>query len=173
VHEKSPLQYTPADRFNDLRGFERGEGVYNMPAISPWMIRRDVAFAIGGFDPKILFAEDRDLDYRLLHYLRRQNIQQTMISLCNLWGYHQWHANTGLINTMDKAFAIMEPRAKRLAADLNSVEDQLPTKLDDLEALKRDMAETERPPMANQYRKDWRGKIRRRAKRVWAALTEI
>jgi hypothetical protein len=173
VHEKTPLQYTQADRFTELYRNEFGEGVYNMHAISPWMIRRDVAYAVGGFDPKILMAEDRDLDYRLVHYMRRNNLQEAIISFSNLWGYHQWHANTGLINAIDKAFEIMEPRAKRLNADLHSTEDQLPTQLDDLDSLKRDMANTVRPPVGNQYRKDWRGKIRRRAKRVWSALRDI
>src|SRR6185437_3037494 len=70
VHRKTPLQYTTADRFGHLAGMELVEGAYNMAALSPWMIRRDVAFAIGGFDPKVMTAEDRDLDYRLLHYLR-------------------------------------------------------------------------------------------------------
>jgi hypothetical protein len=74
---------------------------------------------------------------------------------------------------MDKAMSIMEPRARRMEADANSAEDILPTRLNDLEALKRDMAQTEPPPVANQYRKDWRGKIRRRAKRVWSALRDI
>jgi hypothetical protein len=172
VHQKPAAAYGTGD-FDHLRGLERSEGVYNMPAISPWMIRRDVAMAVGGFDPKVLMAEDRDLDYRLLHYLRRMKLQDAMVSFCNLYGYHQHHANTGLINALDTAMPIMESRGRRLEADAQSTEDCLPTRLDDLDALVRDMMETKRPPVGNQYRKDWRGKIRRRARRVWNALTGI
>jgi hypothetical protein len=173
VHHKTPLQYTRADPFNELIGKEREEGVYNMAAISPWMIRRDEAFAVGGFDPKVLFAEDRDLDYRLLHYLRRTGQQQAMVSFCNLYGYHQHHSSTGLINAWTESKLLMESRGRRLEEDLSSTEDMLATKLNDLDALMRDMADTKRPPAGNQYRKDWRGKVRRRAKRVWDAMTGI
>jgi hypothetical protein len=172
-HKKQPLDFKTKDDFNGLLGLERSPDVYVMAAISPWTMRRDVAMAVGGFDPLILFAEDRDLDYRILHYMRRMNLQHAQVSFCNLFGYHQWHKGTGLYNTWDKAKAIMEPRGRRLEADFNSTEDVLPTRLTDIAALKEDMAKTEKPPLANQYRKDWRGKIQRRAKRVWKALTDI
>jgi hypothetical protein len=101
------------------------------------------------------------------------DLQDAMVSFYNLYGYHQHHANTGLINALDTAMPIIESRGRRLEADPASTEDCLPTQLHDLPSLVRDMMETRRPPAGNQYRKDWRGKIRRRARRVWNALTGI
>jgi hypothetical protein len=169
VHLKKPTEYTIADRFNSLMGVERS-GVQIAPALSPWMFRRDVIHAVGGFDPRILFAEDRDMDYRVMHYLRRKKLQQAIVAFPDLYGYHQHHPSTGLFDGWFDAKEIMESRARRMEADPESTEDSLPTGMDDLEALKRDMQQTRRPPRMNAYRKDFGGKVKRRAKKVWRAL---
>ena len=46
----------------------------------------------------------------------------------------------------------------------------VPTLLHDREALMGDIRATKKPPLMNQYRQDWRGKVSRRAKKVWTAL---
>jgi GT2 family glycosyltransferase len=169
LHEKKPTEYTTADRFNSLMGLER-TGIQIAPALSPWMFRRDVIHDIGGFDPRILFAEDRDMDYRVMHYLRRKGWQNAIIAFPDLYGYHQHHASTGLFNNFFEAKEILESRARRMEADPNNTEDCVPTNMDDLAALKRDMMQTKPPPPLEQYRKDLPGKVKRRARKVWQAL---
>jgi hypothetical protein len=153
-----------------LDGLERLADQSVWPALSPWMIRRDAAFELGGFDPRIIMAEDRDFMERGLHYLRRKGLQETLFSFCDLHGYHQYHTSTGLLDTMPQSKAIREPRRKILDADPNSTEDVIGTPLGDFDALLRNLYDTKKPPMLNQYRKDWRGKLSRRGRRVWDAL---
>jgi len=167
---KPAMSYTRDNAFNELLGWEHKPGANVWNAISPWMLRRDVAFDIGGFDKRVLIAEDKDLSIRVVHYLRRKNLQQSMIALTDLMGYHQHHAGTGLFDAFTESNAVIEPRKARLAADPTSDEDIVPTPLHDRAALMRDIRETKKPPLMNQYRKDWKGKISRRAQKVWNAL---
>jgi len=167
---KPVMQHTTADRFDCVMGLEQEVEANILPAISPWMFRRDIAMTIGGFDAKILFAEDRDLQDRAMHYLRRTGQQQALHSLADLYGYHQWHPTTGLFNAFHEIKERMESRKRRMDADPNSTEDCLDTPLNDYEALVRDIRETKPPPFMNQYRKDLGGKLKLRAKKVWKAI---
>jgi len=168
---KPAMSYTLADPFIELSGMERTQAYAGkMYPISPWMIRRDIARAIGGFDARILMAEDRDLNHRLPHYLRRTGQQECIVGLIDLCGYHQEHSSSGIFDAWTQSKAIMEPREKRLLADPNSQEDIAPTRLDDYDALMADIRNTKKPPVLNQYREDLGGKVSRRAKKVWNAL---
>jgi hypothetical protein len=40
---------------------------------SPWIIEKETAFAIGGYDPRVLCYEDRDISERAIHYLRQRD----------------------------------------------------------------------------------------------------
>ncbi len=167
---KPPMHYTRANPFTDLHGLECATDANVWSSISPWMLRRDIAFAVGGFDKQVLIAEDRDLTDRAMHYLRRKNLQQAVITFSDLVGYHQNHGNTGLFDSWTQSKAVFEPRKQRMNADPASTEDVLPTPLDDYDALLRDIRQTRKPPLMNQYRQDFKGKITRRAKKVWNAL---
>lgn len=161
--------YTRERGFDHLVGLERSPSDV-WPAISPWMLRRDVALAVGGFDPRILMAEDRDLNDRVMHYLRRTGQQHNLVAFCDLLGYHQYHTSTGQFDAFTPAKAIIEPRYQRLTADPNSTEDVVPTRLDDGHSILEDIRKTQKPPRMNQYRTDFKGKLARRAQKVWSAL---
>jgi hypothetical protein len=167
---KPPISYTRENPFSELIGLERGTDASVWNAISPWMLRRDIAFAVGGFDKQVLIAEDRDLTDRVMHYLRRNHLQHALLAMTDLCGYHQHHANTGLFDAFTQSKAVFEPRRVRMEADPKSIEDVVPTPLSDFDALMRDIRETKKPPLMNQYRQDWKGKVSRRARKVWNAL---
>jgi hypothetical protein len=166
----SPMDYTLADPFTALIGWEREVEADIWPAKSPWMIRRDLAFAIGGFDNRILMAEDTDLCDRAMHYLRRKNLQHALFSFSDLYGYHQWHPTTGLFNAYWEAKPLIDARTKTLTTDPNSPQDCVPTPLNDPDALIKVIRETQPPPRFNEYRKDLKNKLARRAKKLWKAV---
>src|SRR5439155_15163137 len=112
-----------------LSGIERIRGQSIWPALSPWMLRRDIAFELGGFDGRVIMAEDRDLMERGVHYLRRKGMQQAMFSMSDLHGYHQDHESTGLFDTWSQSKAIIEPRSAAMAADPNCTQDVVSTPL--------------------------------------------
>lgn len=167
---KAPMYYSRDNPFKELLGLERTADASVWPSISPWMLRRDVAFEIGGFDKRVLMAEDRDLGDRVMHYLRRKKLQHALISLVDLCGYHQHHGSSGLFDAFTQSKAVFEPRRQRMEADPASTEDVVATPLNDRDALMRDIRQTKKPPLMNQYRQDFKGKIVRRAKKVWNAL---
>jgi hypothetical protein len=163
---KPPIEYQGEHAFDDFHRFNRAPGVTTWSAISPWMLRRDIAFAVGGFDPQVIMAEDRDFDMRTAHYLRRTGLQHAPVSFYELRGYHLWHAPSGLFDTWPKSKAIIEPREVRLREDPDSKEDVLPTKLADEAALLAEIKNTEKPPLLMGKRQNLSRRVFQRAKDV-------
>lgn len=167
---KPAMEYTGAHAFDFMSPYMYAHGVTTWPALSPWMSRRDVAYAIGGFDPKVLVAEDRDIDQRATHYIKRNNLQHSHISFCNLRGYHLFHPSTGLFDAFTQSKAVIEARQKIMDADPNSTADVVNNPLNDYDALVKEMRSTPKPPLLQHMHASLPDRIKRRAKDVWHTL---
>jgi hypothetical protein len=165
-----PASYTREKGFTEIQGTEKAIEALVWRAFSPWIVRRDIAFAIGGFDMRILAGEDKDLNDRVMHYLRRQGLQQVLFGLTDLFGYHQWHPTTGLMDVITDARAIYIPRDQRLSADPDSTEDIVDSPLNDRQAILDVIRKTKKPATGHALRVDYRGKLSRRARKVWDAI---
>jgi hypothetical protein len=108
--------------------------------IGTWVFQRDTIRAIGGYDPKVWAFEDAECNDRVLHYLRRENLQYCHCSLLDLYGYHVHHAPSELYDLSALSKHILEPRRRRLLLDPDSKEDVVDTQLDCLEVLLSDLA---------------------------------
>jgi len=119
---------------------------------------------VGGFDSQVLCYEDSEFNDRVLHYLRRHHRQACLFTNTSLYGYHLYHGPSELYEGSREAAAILEPRRLRLLADPASTEDVVPTNLDSLLLLQKDLFET-RPPLAaaspSGLSRVWRGSSRR------------
>ena len=116
--------------FAAFRGFENTPKRWQF-AISPWVVRKEAFWEIGGFDNAVLCHEDGDLTDRLLHYLRRTGLQGSHHVLSNLHGYHLDHPGSSVFDASSHARKILIPRAARLAADPESTEDVIFNGLDE------------------------------------------
>jgi hypothetical protein len=128
----------------------------------PWVIRRDVARAIGGFDPKVLVSEDDDLSSRAVHYLARQGEQNSSHCFIEQVGYHLYHPSSELFDWYFEAHQIIDARRDRLRAMPQSLEDIASNDLDDLPGLIEMMRRTPKPKAFKRYREDTIRKVGKR-----------
>jgi hypothetical protein len=164
-----PAAYTRENGFADLAKLPH-EPSARWHFLSPWIIRRDIAHAVGGWDPRVLMAEDMDISARVMHYLRRTGQQTTLYHLPEADGYHLWHTSTGLFDAYTQSKAIFGPRNDRLSADPGSTEDVLPSDLDDGERILSDIRQTQPPPLRKHSAGSLVGVARRRFNKAWQAL---
>lgn len=155
--------YSMSSNFDFLVGLEHARGRMIRLGISPWTILREVALDVGGFDSQILCYEDSEFNDRVLHFLRRHRRQAWIFTNTSLYGYHLCHGLSELYGGSQEAAAILEPRRLRLLADAASTEDVVPTNLDSLLLLQKDLFETRPPPAASPsgLSRVWRGSSRR------------
>jgi GT2 family glycosyltransferase len=125
----------------------------------PWMIRRDLAQAIGCFDPAVPVSEDDDICSRAVHYLARHGGQESAVSFFDMYGFHLYHATTEVFALHHASHLILEPRRERLRAQPDSNEDIVPNRLDDLNSLIEQVRKTKKPPALAKYRQDTFRKI--------------
>lgn len=166
---RPPGTYTMAADFVELT--RQGYDEPHWRGVNGWFVRRDVARAIGGFDPALLVSEDQDLWERVMHYLRRRGMQEVVYGMMDLMGYHLFHPTSELSSTSVMAQAHIAARVRVLSADPASEADVLPTRLDDREALVRDMRNTQRPPPMQRYRGQVLRKVAGRFKKAFYVLT--
>jgi glycosyltransferase involved in cell wall biosynthesis len=136
---RPPIEYNSADGYKFVKAIERTSRnvIYG---IGTWVFQRDIIRAIGGYDPKVLAFEDAECNDRVLHYLRRKNLQYCHCSLLDLYGYHVHHAPSELYDFSALSKLILEPRRRRMLLDPDSKEDVIDTQLDSLEILLEDLA---------------------------------
>ena len=123
-----------------------------------WTARRDVAFAIGGFDPAVMCSEDDDFASRAIAYLAKRGEQDATIVFQQLLGFHLYHPGSELFNSHHDSHLIIDPRRDRLRKG-NEAEIILPNRLDDLESLKEAMRKTVKPSSTTKYRQNTFKKI--------------
>ncbi|MGA2585266.1 MAG: hypothetical protein ABSG31_18505 [Tepidisphaeraceae bacterium] len=164
---KAPNNYR---RAGDFDGLDELAIASIWRADNGWVVRRDVAIAIGGFDPKILVMEDVDITDRLGHYLARKNIQHGILGSVDLRGYHLYHPTSELFDTNHEARQILTARRARLQKDPNSTEDVMPTNFNSHEVLAEEIRNTVRPAKLNRYRQDTGKKVVKRVKRAFDVL---
>jgi hypothetical protein len=136
------------------------------PGCGPWVIRRDVAVAVGGFDPAVLVSEDDDITSRVVHYMTRHGGQSSNVSFLEMLGYHLYHPTSELFDWHREAHLLIDARRDRLKRNPGSEEDIVPNRLDDLESLVTAVRNTPKPPPFKRYREDT---LRKVGKRVVAA----
>jgi hypothetical protein len=168
ITAKPPEDYASTCAFDHLPPLERTGKLTIWRAISPWIMRRDTANAIGGFDARVLVAEDRDLMIRAMHYLRRMGLQHALFSLSDLSGFHLDHDSTGLARAMDESVRLMKERETLMDADPNSAADVINTPLHDRKALLDTIRLTRRPPAVKMQ--GGMKKVARRAQKVWQTM---
>jgi hypothetical protein len=135
---RSPLHYNCSDGYAFVKTLRTDRNM--ILGISPWVFKRDIVLAIGGYDPRVWVHEDAECNDRVLHYLRRQNLQYCHCVLLDLFGYHVHHPPSELYDLSAQAKQIFEPRRARLLRDPDSEEDVVDTKLDSLPILLTDLA---------------------------------
>jgi hypothetical protein len=163
----NPETYVPSSNFDFLVGLEHRPENTVFHAISPWTVKRDVALTIGGFDAQILCHEDGDFDNRVVHYLRRQGLQEFIYSAADLFGYHLAHARSELFDASVQSLSILERRRSKMAESPDAQDDCLPTLLSSRDALLKDLLSTVCPPP----RSIIRGGLRR-VRRAWNFLVQ-
>lgn len=135
-------QYTNARCFDFMIGYEDLPGRSLILGLSPWMVLRNVAESVGGFDPLILCHEDSEFNDRIMHFLRRTDKQACLYTITDLFGYHLCHQPSELYHLSNESKSILESRRLELRANPMSKTDILPTDLRSLEALLYDLAKT-------------------------------
>ena len=138
-------QYSQTADFDELCGTEYCPGISKWVGVSPWIVRRDIAAAVGGFDANVVCHEDADLDERVMHYLRRHKLQDVLYVLSDLLGYHMHHPPSELYSLSTGARDVFVPRRQRLRAAPDSTEDVVPTPLGSLESLLAEMRQVQPP----------------------------
>jgi hypothetical protein len=134
-----PVKYGSCDGYAFVKEVTRS--VQNVIyGIGTWVFQRDIILAIGGYDPRVWAFEDSDCNERVLHYLRRKNLQYCHCSLLDMFGYHVHHAPSELYDFSAQSKFIIEPRRVRLLRDPDSEEDVVDTKLECLPVLLEDLA---------------------------------
>ena len=138
-----PSDYTMAANYDSLVGYE-----LDTPSggVCTWIVRRDAARAIGGFDPLVLCHEDADFNDRVLHYLCRKGAQKVAYTLSSIRGYHLHHEASELYDASRSSRTLVRTRRRRLFADASSAEDVVPSPLDSLHDLVAAVAHTPAPP---------------------------
>lgn len=144
---KPAATYSPPTTFDWLRHSE-GETCSSVSSGgSPWIVLREVAYAVGGFDPGILCHEDSDFRDRVMHYLRRRQLQYFDYAICDGCGYHLRHAPSELYDASLISRRIVEKRRKLMQldplADIDVVQDN---DLLDFAALRNVACNTRPPP---------------------------
>lgn len=132
----------------------------------PWTARRDVAWAIGGFDPNVMCSEDDDFASRAVAYLAKRGEQDAAACFQQLLGFHLYHPGSELFNSHHDSHLIIDPRRDRLRKGQGERDIVVPNRLDDLESLKEAMRRTVKPSSTAKYRQNTLKKI---AGRVSAA----
>ena len=135
-----------------------------------WLVHRQTFLELGGFDPNVLVAEDRDIRRRAHHYLSRTGAQKTVIIADSIKGYHLFHTSHELFNMFDPVIAILAPREAKMDADPNSQADVVPTRLDSLESLVKDLKDTPAPARLGKYGRRTTFKFVRRIKNAARVL---
>jgi hypothetical protein len=135
---RPPSEYNRSDDYAFIKTLRNDRNM--ILGISPWVFQRDIILAIGGYDPRVWVHEDAECNDRVLHYLRRQNLQYCHCVLLDLFGYHVHHPPSELYDLSAHAKQIFEPRRVRLQRYPDSEEDVVDTKLDSLPALLADLA---------------------------------
>ena len=149
----APERYSAGSNFDSLVGLEHAPGRRIVLGCSPWIVAREVAFAIGGFDASILCHEDSEFNDRVMHYLQRTGQQSCLPVLIDVYGYHLDHPPSELYDASAKSKEILESRRLRLTADPASEEDTLRTQLFSIDALLRDLHDTRVPEKAGGQQK--------------------
>jgi len=140
-----PSAYTMAANYDSLVGSE-----LDTPSggVCTWIVRRDAARAVGGFDPLVLCHEDADLNARVLHYLSRKGAQNVAYTVSSIRGYHLHHEASELYDASGSSRALVNSRRRRLFADASSAEDVVPSRLDSRDDLVSAVADTPSPPLS-------------------------
>jgi hypothetical protein len=127
--------YHQTNNLNFLSGLENAPASFQFYS-SPWVVRRDAFWAVGGFDNNVVCHEDYDLTVRLVHYLRRTRLQSTHHILSSFHGYHLDHPASDMFNASDYARKFFVARSERLNADPASDEDIVKNDLSEAELLR-------------------------------------
>jgi hypothetical protein len=141
---KEPMTYS-ADRAYDadLVGLEWGTGAMTLwGSGTPWIVRREVALAVGGFDPDIVCYEERDFEDRVMHYLQKQGLQDVGFSFTSLYSYHIWHPRGELYDIGAESKRLIVRRREELRANKRAAHVQLLSR----EALLGKLYAAEPPP---------------------------
>jgi hypothetical protein len=160
THEQT-VALRPGDQYTQENNFDflDAQWSYADPspiwlACGPWMIRRDVALAIGCFDPAVLVCEDDDISSRAVHYLARHGEQDSNMCFLQMMGFHLYHPTSELFNSFSAVKKIVVPRRDRLRSQPDSLEDSIPNRLDDLNSLVEQLRSTPKPPVGAKYREN-------------------
>ncbi|HMB94420.1 MAG TPA: glycosyltransferase [Tepidisphaeraceae bacterium] len=157
---KSAAEYTHENNFDFLDAqwsYVGGPPIWY--TCGPWVIRRDVARAIGCFDPAVLVSEDDDLTSRAVHYLAKQGEQDSNMCFLQMMGFHLYHSGSELFDAHHLAHQIIDPRRDRMRAKFDSREETIPNRLDDLNWLVQQVRETKKPSPLAKYRQNTFRKI--------------
>ena len=142
----APAQsFTREKNFDILRGVEFLKEIPRGYGLSPWILSREAARAVGAFDSNVFCHEDEDLNDRAMHYLRRSGKQQILYCLFDTLGYHMHHKTSELQAMGPASMNIIRPRRLRLMADPASTEDTVPTPLDSLDELLKILHSSKKP----------------------------
>jgi hypothetical protein len=142
---KSPYLHTAIGDYDYLRNVESTPESKFWGFGSPWIIETKTAFAIGGYDPRILCYEDRDLSDRAVCYLRQQNRQTLPYAMLELFGYHLCHPPSDLYGIGSTSMEIITRRKKQIREDKTTGVCIVNNTLDDLSSLVAAMEHTEKP----------------------------
>lgn len=132
---RNPGEYGTQDNFDFICGMENSPGRWKFYR-SPWVIRKDAFWAVGGFDNHVYCHEDEDITARLDHYLKRNGLQVSHHILATLHGYHLNHPASDLFNVSDYSKQFYVPRMNELNADPKSTADIVANDLGEKELLR-------------------------------------
>jgi len=141
VREPGDFDYLAASPGRERLGF------------SPWMVLSDVAREVGGFDPRIRCFEDADFNERVMHLLQRRGMQQCLMVLLGIAGYHLHHPYSELYSFSDSAQDTRAERRRKLKNPQDEEASRLPTQLESIDALLDDLYSVEvalNPPSRRQ-----------------------
>jgi hypothetical protein len=146
---RGAASYTWHDGFDALVGLEWGRAEMHFWGNgSPWMLRRDTALAIGGFDPEIVCYEERNVEDRAMHYLHRLGLQGSGYAFTSIYGYHLHHPRSELYQIgAESRRRVVDVRNRLQAASGESRYEMVASGLDDCEGMLRRLYAMPPPPV--------------------------
>jgi len=168
---REPSAYNREQNFDYLVGREWGRPEMHFWGNgSPWMLNRETAWAIGGFDPELVCYEERNLEDRAMHYLQRKNLQRSGYAFTSIYGYHLYHPRGDLYDIgAESKRRVVDVRA-RLFASHDETHETVASALNDREAMLRLLYSMQPPPPVR--KPSGLARLRRRIQNAAHALLE-
>lgn len=166
----SPFTYNAIGAYDFLQTAESSSESGFWGFGSPWIIERTTAVAIGGYDPRILCHEDRDITERAMCFLRRHMRQTLCYAIIEHFGYHLFHPQSDLYAFGESSRSILRHRKELMSTPEGWAACVVNNDLNDLACLVSAMKRTPKPEVHTGPKPSFATKVMGRCKKAFQTL---